>query len=74
MRITYDKPSADSDCKVRALRALFEAYGPRRAALDAPLDALKVRGHWGGGWSDRNTYTGYDYDLQSWIEVDTNPL
>lgn len=63
--VTYDKPSSDTDCKVRSIRRLVEAFSGDRAALDVALDRVYIRGEWIKG-----QLTAYDYDLQSWVIIE----
>lgn len=67
-RCDYDYASANADCKAKAVVRLFEAFeASNRQQLNVVLDALQIRGQWEDGAT--LLYTGYDYDVQSWLAV-----
>lgn len=66
IKVTYDKPSANSDCKVNSVRRLVHAFGSNTPYVDKALDAIQIRGEWMAG----GLFTGYDYDVQSWLTIE----
>lgn len=65
MCTTYSKTTSDAFVKAKCVSALVNALSGDLNRLHTELDKLYIRGGWEGF-----KYTGYDYDLQSWLTVE----